>query len=91
MSKASKAVNKKYFLLKIKRKYILRQIFENLQNKRKLGIIKYNQNIQKRLQVILNDKTNIQKQKQKSYQMNINVENLVKEMEKISKKQKILN
>ncbi len=91
MSKASKAVNKRYFLLKIKRKYILRQIFENLQNKRKLGIIKYNQNIQKRLQVILNDKTNIQKQKQKSYQMNINVENLVKEMEKISKKQKILN
>ena len=58
MSKASKAVNKRYFLLKIKRKYILRQIFENLQNKRKLGIIKYNQNIQKRLQVILNDNLN---------------------------------
>ena len=55
MPKASKSINKRDTIFKIRSKYILRQIFENIHKKRKLDIVRFNKNIQKSLDVELND------------------------------------
>ena len=55
MPKVNKSINSKNLLLKIKSKYILRQIFDNIQQIRKLNIIRYNKNIKKSLDVVIND------------------------------------
>ena len=55
MSKTSKAINKRNLLLKVKSKYILRQIFDNIQYKKKLEIVRYNKNIKEKLDLKLND------------------------------------
>ena len=46
---------KKNLLKNIKNKYILRRLFEFLTNKKFLNIIKYNKEIQNRLNVHIND------------------------------------
>ena len=43
------------FLIKIRSKYILKQIFDNLKENKLLEIIRYNKNIQKKLNKKLND------------------------------------
>ena len=55
MPKVNKSINNRNLLLKIKSKYILRQIFDNIQQIRKLNIIRYNKNIKKSLDVVIND------------------------------------
>ena len=39
----------------IRSKYILKKIFENIQKKKSLNIIKYNKNIQERLEIGIDD------------------------------------
>ena len=55
MPKANKDINNRNLLLKIRSKYILKQIFENMQHIRKLKIVNYNKNLKKSLEVELND------------------------------------
>ena len=43
------------FLKQIRSKYILKQIFDNLKENKLLEIIRYNKNIQKKLNKKLND------------------------------------
>ena len=49
MPKANKDINNRNLLLKIRSKYILKQIFENMQHIRKLKIVNYNKNLKKSL------------------------------------------
>ena len=43
---------------KIRSKYILAQIFDNLQHNKKLEIVRYNKNIKNKLKIIINDYIN---------------------------------
>ena len=51
ISKDTKDIKTKDKLNKIKSKYILQKIFDNLQRKKSLEIFKYNKEIQKRLNI----------------------------------------
>ena len=48
-------------LLKIKSKYILKQVIGNLKIKKSLEIIRYNKILQNKLNIKINDNINIQK------------------------------
>ena len=49
MSELNKNMNKAFVLSYIKNKYILRQVFNNLQQKKLLEIIRYNKELQNKL------------------------------------------
>ena len=60
-SNERKKLNKiktKDILENIKSKYILQKVFDDLHKKRALEIIKYNKNIQKRMDININDYKN---------------------------------
>ena len=47
--------SKNNLLKKIRSKWLLKQIFDNLENNKSLEIIKYNKNIQEKLEIGIND------------------------------------
>ena len=55
MSKTFNANNNKNFLKRIRSKYILEKIMNNLQNNKLLDIIRYNKNIRNKLNKNIND------------------------------------
>ena len=55
MEATNKIIYKENIFKKIRSKYILRKIFSNLKENKLLQIIKYNKNIQKRLNKHIND------------------------------------